>query len=155
VAAGSLCVVPLYTVIQYTATTVLYVDIHCAMDTDSEDYEGASGRLPQAWDTMLKPLALAALYSYKVYNRANVCGDTYVTSGSYKRQQTRDNSWICFQHHVHGCASASVISCWCDCLMLPFYFDCMPTCASKQLQAKKRNYDMCGGSGILYQGYVA
>lgn len=73
-----------------------------AVTAVSRDWEAASGMPPTSWNKLLRPLALGALYQMEVYGRAKLYGDSYVTSASYQKQQTRDNQWICFQHHVHG-----------------------------------------------------
>lgn len=55
------------------------------------------------------PAHLAALFTYKVYARCHLYGDSLVTSSAYGKQQTRDNQWVAFQHHTHPCATQPAV----------------------------------------------
>lgn len=57
----------------------------------------------------MDPLHIAKLFKFERYSRAVVNNDCYITSDEYKKQTSKDNSWVAFQHYLSACATATTL----------------------------------------------
>ena len=88
------------------------------------------------------PARIARMFTYTQWARCNLYGESLVTSEAYGRQQTRDNRWVAFQHHVHPCVSPHLKQA------------CLPGTSRKVfscVQDTARNSDVRGTGGLLRQ----